>query len=41
MDFLDSIHWNYFTAVSLRNAVVFFFFFFKEKQVLFEGLKEI
>lgn len=40
MDFLDSIHWNYFTAVSLRNAVVFFFFF-KEKQVWFEGLKEI
>lgn len=39
MDFLDSIHWNYFTAVSLRNAVVFFFF--KEKQVWFEGLKEI
>lgn len=25
MDFLGSIYWNYFTAVSLRNAVIFFF----------------
>lgn len=25
MDFLGSIYWNYFTAVSLRNAVVCFF----------------
>lgn len=38
MDFLGSIHWNSFTAVSLRNAVVFSL---RKEQVWFDGLKEI
>lgn len=38
MDFLGSIYWNSFTAVSLRNAVVFFL---RKEEVWFDGLKEI
>lgn len=38
MDFLGSMDWNSFTAVSLRNAVVFSL---RKEQVWFDGLKEI